>query len=67
MIITDVLENLPQCETKFEIDQLPTDVEIELAIKQINTGRAPGLDGLPVELLKVKSENLKHSVLHVDL
>ena len=30
---------------------LPTVAEVESALKRINTGRAPGLDGLPVEVL----------------
>ena len=50
MFIADV----PQCETKFEMDHLLTYAEIALAIKQINIGRASGLDDLPVELLSVK-------------
>ena len=47
MIITDVLESLPRCKTKFEMDQLYA--EIELPIKWINPWRAPGIS---VELWK---------------
>ena len=36
------------------MDWLLAYAEIEMTIKQINPGRVPGLDGLPVELLKVK-------------
>ena len=42
MMMADVLESLLQCKTKFEMDQLPTYAEIEIAIKQINSERAPG-------------------------
>ena len=54
VVSADVLQSLPQQETKYEMDHLPTFTEFEMAIKQINSGRAPGLDGLPVELLKFK-------------
>ena len=47
----NVLERFPQCETKFEMDQLPTCAEIELAIEQIN--KLPGLDGHSFEQWKV--------------
>ena len=52
MIIAYVLVSLPEFEVKFEMGRLPTSAENQMAIKRINT----------VELLKVKSENVKHDV-----
>ena len=44
------------------MNQEPTHDEISQAINQINSGKAPGLDGIPVELLKMKSKNT-HNVI----
>ena len=47
---------------KFQMDRIPSLNEVKLAIKQINTNKAPGIDGLPVELLMVGSENVTNAV-----
>ena len=65
IMIDDILENLSRCELKFEMDRLLTYAEIEIAIKQINPGRAHGLYGLSVELSNMKSENLKHTDIYL--
>ena len=59
----NVIESLPQCDIILRMDRLPTLDEVKLAIKQINSGKAPGLDGLPVELLKVGSEKVTKAIL----
>ena len=51
--------SLPECETISDINQSPTYVEIESAIKPFNTERAPGLEDLLVELLKEKVKILR--------
>ena len=46
------------------MDWLPTSEEIELTIKQSNIRRALGLDGLPIEVQKEKSEYIKNVVFN---
>ena len=36
----------------------PTFDEVKSTIKEINTGKGPGLDGIPVELLRYGGENI---------
>ena len=43
----------------------PTLEEVEQSIKQINTGRAPGLDGIPAELLHYGGGNVALAVLEL--
>ena len=47
----DVIRSLPQRDLIPEMSILPTVAEVNSALKKINTGRAPGLDGIPVEVL----------------
>ena len=56
-----MFRRLPQCEAKFEMNRSPTNAKTLLTMKSIPTGRIPGLDGLPFELLKVKREKLLHA------
>jgi len=48
----DVINSLPQLDFILDMDKLPTFSEVEDAIRQVNTGKAPGLDGIAVELLQ---------------
>ena len=50
------------CERKFEIDRLPTYNANEFAIKQMNPGTAPRLDGHALQVLKVKMLSLLYSI-----
>ena len=58
-----VIESLPQHEIVYLLDRVPSLEEVKLGIKQINSGKAPGLmSGIPVELLQVGSDNVTHAV-----
>ena len=54
------IEKLP---TLFELDAIPTKVELSEAIKAISSGKAPGLDGIPAEIFKCGGEKLL-DILH---
>ena len=57
------IPNLLLYEIITRMDCLQHMVEIKLAIKKVNSSRAPGLDGIPAELLKTGSEN-RLQVMH---
>ena len=40
----------------------PTFDEVKSTIKEINTGKGPGLDGIPVELLRYGGDNIAAAV-----
>ena len=56
------IDNIPQRDCIDSRDEEPSLDETINSIKQINTGKAPGLDGISVELLRHGSENLNHVV-----
>ena len=58
----NVIESIPQLETRHHLNRLPTPEKVERAVNQINTGKAPVLDGIPVELLQNGSRNILHAV-----
>lgn len=60
-----VIDNLPQNEFLNQMSILPTHQEVKLAIKQINIGKAPGLDGIPVELLHFDGETVLLQVFNL--
>jgi hypothetical protein len=45
----NAIENLP-CLTK--LDEKPTETELKLALEKLTTGKAPGKDGIPAEVIK---------------
>ena len=47
-----VLSELPQWTTATHLDNTPTAVEIQRALNQMTSGKAPGVDGIPAEVLK---------------
>ena len=49
----DAIDRLPQVETNHDLDQLPTQEEIEKAIKLMSSGKAPGADAIPSEIYKI--------------
>ena len=57
-----VIDSIPQLETRHHLNRLPTLEEVEPAVNQINTRKATGLDGIPVEMLQTGSRNILHIV-----
>ena len=47
-----IIEGIQQHDIITEMDIIPVEDEISLAVKQQNTGRAPGIDGNPVEVVQ---------------
>ena len=58
-----VIENLPQLEVVYRMDRIPTIEEVDKAVKQINSGKAPVF--VPVELLQTGSENVRHELANL--
>lgn len=54
----DVLSEIPQWPCAEEMDLPPSYNEIQHAIDQLSSGKAPGIDGVPVEILKHGSSTL---------
>ena len=50
IVDNNVIQNLPQYTILNDMAIPPTKVEVVKAIKKINTGKAPGLDGLYVDV-----------------
>ena len=57
-----VIDSIPQLETWHHLNRLPTPADVKRAVNQINTGKTPGLYGIPVELLQTGKKNILHSV-----
>ena len=60
----EALDTLPQSDFHQSLLRDPSLEEIKSCLKQLNTGKAPGLDGIPVELLLHGGENL-HQAVHL--
>ena len=58
-----VIDNLPQLEIKHRMAKIPSLEEIDRAVKQITSGKAPVQ--IPVELLKTGSETVKQEVANL--
>ena len=56
-----VIDNLPQLEIKHHMDRIPTLEEVDKAVNQINSGKAPV--HIPVELIKTRSEKVRQATL----
>ena len=54
----EALDNIPQCITKTSLYEIPTMDEIARAIAGLKDGKAPGGDGIPVEVWKPGGDNL---------
>ena len=57
-----VINGLPK-EILKEMMADPTFDEVKSTIEEVNTGKAPGLDGIPVELLRCGGDNIATAVL----
>ena len=57
------LLRIPQLPVKVELDKLPSMQELIKAIEQMNSGKAAGVDGIPLEFWKSGGPAL-HSKLH---
>ena len=57
-----VIDSIPQLETRHHLNRLPALEAVERAVTQINTRKATGLDGTPVEMLQTGSRNILHTV-----
>ena len=45
-----VLDELPQYDVNYSLDDMPTLAEVQACIKQLSSGKAPGQDGIPPEI-----------------
>jgi hypothetical protein len=63
--IEGIPERLPIREPNGEKDEPPTTEEVLQAIKKLKNNRAPGPDGLNVELIKVDDNKLTHRICKV--
>ena len=57
-----VINGLPQKEILTEMMTGPTFDEVKSTIEEVNTGKAPGLDGIPVELWRCGGDNIATEV-----
>uniref|UniRef100_A0A8C7Z6H7 Reverse transcriptase domain-containing protein n=1 Tax=Oryzias sinensis TaxID=183150 RepID=A0A8C7Z6H7_9TELE len=48
----EAIDRLPQVEVDDSLDIQPTLEEVQLAIKQLSSGKAPGADAIPAEVFK---------------
>lgn len=56
------IDSLPQHDINHLMDLTPTIDEVRLSLKQLNSGKAPGLDGIPTELLQHGGENILSAI-----
>ncbi|CAI9726466.1 Hypothetical predicted protein [Octopus vulgaris] len=65
VIDENVISNMPQKDIIHEMIEHPTIGEIKKTIKELNTGKVPGLDGIPVEILLYGSNRLAVEIQHL--
>ena len=61
------IARLPQVEANNSLDDPPTVLEVEKAVKQLSDGKAPGSDGIPSEIYKCGSETLTRKLTELFL
>ena len=54
----EALDNIPQCITKINLDEIPTMAEMARAIAGLEDGKAPWGYGIPAEVWKHGGDNL---------
>ena len=52
------LPRIPKAEVKTELDVLPTLEEVKKAVRQMNPGKSPGIDGIPAEVYQYGGEKV---------
>ena len=57
-VTDEALESIQQRPMITELDAPPNAAEVDPAIKQLQTGKAPGPDGIPAEVFKLAGETL---------
>ena len=57
-VTNEALESIQQRPMIPELDAPPNTAEVDAAIKQLQTGKAPGPDGIPAEVFKAGGETL---------
>ena len=62
VVDNEVIDNLLQEDILTHMDNPPSLDEVKDVIKQINTGKAPGLDGIPVELLRHGGDSVASAI-----
>ena len=60
----NVIKNLPQLDLIADLDTLPSLEEVSKAISQVNCDKAPGLDGIAVELLQAGGDKIASAIHH---
>ena len=55
---SQVLSKIPQWATATHLDDTPTVQEIQHSLKEMSSGKAPGIDGIPAEVLKYGGPSL---------
>ena len=61
------IDSIPQRDIHLELDVEPSLEEVITCIKQLNTGKAPGLDGIPVKLLIHGGMNVHQAIISLIL
>ena len=57
-VANEALESIQQHPMIPELDAPPNTTEVDAAIKQLQTGKAPGPDGIPAEVFKADGDTL---------
>ena len=57
-ISPSALNEIERLPTFYELDAIPTKEELSEAIREISSGKAPGLDGIPAEIFKCGGSKL---------
>ena len=55
----EAIAGLPQLATNLELDDPSSFEEVSKAIKQMTSGKAPGPDAIPAEVLKTGGETIR--------
>jgi len=55
---TTVMDELPQWPTASHLDEVLTPEEVQRAVNQMSTGKAPGTDGIPSDVIKYGGKEL---------
>ncbi|KXJ06125.1 hypothetical protein AC249_AIPGENE16751 [Exaiptasia diaphana] len=64
MVTMEALNSVEQLPVMLELDKEPTMEELNEALKKLSSGKAPGKDGIPAEVLKCSTSTSLQSELH---